>query len=53
MGKVEQYNGLVEQIVTLVQQSKQQVARSVNQTITLTYWQIGSNFTLLFQFCNQ
>ncbi len=41
MGKVEQYNGLVEQIVTLVQQSKQQVARSVNQTITLTYWQIG------------
>lgn len=41
MTKVAKYNGLIEQIVALVQQSKQQVARSVNQTITLTYWQIG------------
>lgn len=42
MAKVAKYNGLIEQIVTLVKQSKQQVARSVNKTITLTYWQIGS-----------
>ena len=35
-------NNLFSDIKTLIEQSKQQLAASVNSTITMLYWQIGS-----------
>lgn len=39
--KLELKDGLVSEIKTLIEQSKQQVAVTVNATITTLYWQIG------------
>ncbi len=39
--KLELKDALVSEIKTLIEQSKQQVAVTVNATITMLYWQIG------------
>ena len=39
--KLELKDGLVSEIKTLIEQSKQQVAVTVNATITMLYWEIG------------
>ena len=36
-----QNNSLFSQVVDLLQQSKQQVARAINQTMVYTYYEIG------------
>lgn len=40
--KLETQNGLVSEIKTLIEQSKQQVSVAVNATITMLYWNIGN-----------
>lgn len=42
MSKEVQHNPLLVSIKELIEQSKQQIAISVNATITALYWQIGS-----------
>ncbi len=41
MSKVVKYSNLIEQIRSLVKNSQNKLAQSINTTITLTYWQIG------------
>lgn len=36
---------LVSEIKTLIEQSKQQIAVTVNSTITMLYWQVGNRIT--------
>ena len=36
-----QNNSLFSQVVNLLQQSKQQVVRAINQTMVYTYYEIG------------
>ncbi len=39
---IEIANGIVSDIKSLIEQSKQQIALAVNATITMLYWQIGN-----------
>ena len=41
MGENLQNNSLFSQVVNLLQQSKQQVVRAINQTMVYTYYEIG------------
>lgn len=41
MSKELQYHPLVASIKELIEQSKQQIAISVNATMSMLYWQIG------------
>lgn len=41
MGENLQNNSLFSQVVDLLQQSKQQVVRAINQTMVYTYYEIG------------
>ena len=43
---LETANGLVSEIKTLIEQSKQQVSVTVNSTITMLYWNIGKRINL-------
>lgn len=43
MQSIIKYNSLVEQIGTLVKSSQQKLLRTINTSITITYWHIGKH----------
>ena len=42
MKKIAKKKSLLDEIKTLIEQSKQQISVAVNSTMTMLYWQVGS-----------
>ena len=41
MKEVDKYKNLFDSICSIIEQGKKQIAKNINSTLTLTYWQIG------------